>query len=358
MRARRNIEVGQRNPTESGHGSFGRPAQKPAPKTRPGLGRKARFAFGSVLVLAFFGSIGWILLGWPLPMRLWVALVLAAGLSFAGLILLFIPKELPPSVTRALAGGSGVIVLIAAVMAVQGADSPSTGNGGQAAPQTSGRRVPGSTPGMEESRPSGEPDPLITTTDFDLELCENFTIPESLVPSLPKKDTGFDPEWIYKNGGASTYGFELTVEGKTDTAVVLRRFRVVDLKRKPVAANPVNVESCGPSGGAVTVRQFDVNFRDPIKFTSVPHQDPITGEEVPAVDFPFKVSNNDPEVFLIEPTGATCFCEWRLAIDWTSGGRTGTTVVDRGFGPIVSDPNHDGRPLIYFENGDWHKQNN
>ena len=38
-------------------------------------------------------------------MRLWVALVLAAGLSFAGLILLFIPKELPPNVKRALAGG-------------------------------------------------------------------------------------------------------------------------------------------------------------------------------------------------------------------------------------------------------------
>jgi hypothetical protein len=78
----------------------------------------------------------------------------------------------------------------------------------------------------------------------------------------------------------------------------------------------------------------------------------VTGDDVPAVNFPFKVSNNHPEVLLIEPTGAARFCEWRLAIDWTSGGRTGTTVVDRGFGPIISDPNHDGWPLIYFENGD------
>jgi hypothetical protein len=106
------------------------------------------------------------------------------------------------------------------------------------------------------------------------------------------------------------------------------------------------------------VRQFNVNFSDPVKFTPVPGQDPGTGEDVPAVDFPFKVSNNDPEVFLIEPIGPTCFCEWRLAIDWTNGGRSGTTVVDRGFGPILSDPHHDGRPLIYFESGDWHKQNN
>ena len=325
-------------------------SKKPAPKTRPGLGRKARFALGSALALAFVASIGWILLGWPLPMRLWVALVLAAGLSFAGLILLFIPKELPPNVTRALAGGTGLILLIAAVMAVQGADSPSAGVGGQATPQTPGTGVPGSTPARE-------PDPLITSTDFDLELCENFTIPESLVPALPKKDTGFDPKWIYEHGGASIYGFRLTVEGKTGSAVVLNRFRVIDIKRKAPPADAVQIQPCGPAGGAVILRQIDVNLGDPVKVTSIPYEDPITGDEVPAVNFPFKVSNNDPEVFLIEPTGATCFCEWRLAIDWTSGGRTGTTVVDRGFGPIISDPNHDGRPLIYFENGDWRKRN-
>jgi hypothetical protein len=162
--------------------------RSPVPKSLhlrrdPGLAARRGSPLGSALALAFVASIGWILLGWPLPMRLWVAVVLAAGLSFAGLILLFIPKELPPNVTRALAGGTGVILLIAAVMAVQGADSPSAGVGGQATPQTPGTAVPGSTPARE-------PDPLITSTDFDLELCENFTIPESLVPALPKKDTG------------------------------------------------------------------------------------------------------------------------------------------------------------------------
>jgi hypothetical protein len=252
-----------------------------APKTQPGLGRKARFALGSVLALAFSGSIGWILLGWPLPMRLWVALVLAAGLSFAGLILIFIPKELPSNVTRALAGGTGVILLIAAVMAVQGADSPSAGDGGQTAPQTSGPVVPGSTPAIEESRPSGEPDPLITTADFDLELCENFTIPESLVPALPKKYTDFDPKWIYEHGGASIYGFRLTVEGKTDSAVVLNRFRVIDIKRKAPPADAVHLQPCGPAGGSVILRQVDVNLGDPVKVTSVPYEDPITATKCP-----------------------------------------------------------------------------
>jgi hypothetical protein len=292
-------------------------------------------------------------------MRLWIALALLAGCSLFLFIALFVTKNLPPNVARGLAAGTGLIVLIATVMAVQGTTGgPVTSNGRQVAPQTSAPGAPTSTPPLTESRPSGESDPLITTADFDTVKCEDFTIPESLVSSLPKKDTGFDPKWIYEQGGATTYGFELTVEGKTDTAVVIKRFRVIDLRKKSVPPDAVHLESCGPAGGAVTVRQFDVNLSDPAKFTPVSGQDPITGEDVPAVDFPFKVSNNDPEVFLIEPTGPTCFCEWRLAIDWTSGGRAGTTIVDRGFGPIRSDPTHDGRPLIYFEDGDWHKQSN
>lgn len=307
-------------------------------------------------MVALFGSILWIVLGWPLPTRLWIALALAAGCSFFGVIALFVRKDLPDYITRALAGGTGLILLIAAVMAVQGAESPITSTGGQAGPETSGPGAPASTPA--QTRPSTEADPLVTTLDFDLELCENYVVPESLVPSLPKKNTGFDPKWIYQNGGATHYGFELTVQGKTSTAVVVKRFRVVNLKRNPVPPDPVHVESCGPSGGAVTVRQFDVSLSDPAKFTPVPGQDPVTGEDVPAVDFPFKVTENDPEVFLLTATGTTCFCEWRLAIDWTSGGRTGTTVIDRGFGPIKSDVNvnNDPRPLYYFENGKWQKE--
>lgn len=329
------------------------------PKRRFVPARWARSVVQAVLVLVLAGSILWIWFGWPLPMRLWIALALLAGCSLFLFIALFVTKDLPPNLTRGLAAGTGLIVLIATVMAVQGTTGgTATSNGGQAARKASGPGAPASTPPLTESRPSSGPDPLITTTDFDIESCENFTIPESLVPSLPKKDTGFDPKWIYEHGGASIYGFELTVEGKTDGAVVLKRFRVIDLRKKSVPPNAVHLMSCGPAGGAVTVRQFNVNFSDPVKFTPVPGQDPGTGEDVPAVDFPFKVSNNDPEVFLIEPIGPTCFCEWRLAIDWTNGGRSGTTVVDRGFGPILSDPHHDGRPLIYFENGDWHKQNN
>ena len=240
-------------------------------------------------------------------------------------------------------------------MAVHGADNPITSTGGQAAPETSGHGAPASTPA--QTKPSTEADPLVTTLDFDKDLCENYIVPESLVPSLPKKDTGLDPKWIYENGGATDYGFELTVQGKTSTAVVLKRFRVVNLKRDPVPPNPVQILSCGGGGGAVTVRQFDVNLSDPVKFTPVPDEDPGTGEEVPALDFPFKVTENDPEVFLLAATGTTCFCEWRLAIDWTSGGRSGTTVIDRGFGPIKSDVNvkDDPRPFYEFWDGKWQK---
>ena len=54
----------------------------PAPHiTRPR--RPLRLLFGMVLVLAFLGSVGWILLTWPVPLVLLVALVVVAALSAA-----------------------------------------------------------------------------------------------------------------------------------------------------------------------------------------------------------------------------------------------------------------------------------
>jgi len=208
---------------------------------------------------------------------------------------------------------------------------------------------------VSEPQPSAEPDPLIATVDFDMGECENYTIPKSLVKSLPKQNTGFDAEKIYEQGGATHGALQLTVEG-TGNAVILRRLRVVELKRNSTPRNSVHILSCGPVGEPVTVRIFDVDMSDPVKVIPVPGHNPDTGEEVPPVNFPFKVSGSDPEVFLLGVTGVDCFCEWRLAIDWTSAGRSGTTVVDHGFGPIRSDVVEgfeDNRPIDGFEGGEW-----
>jgi hypothetical protein len=93
-------------------------------------------------------------------------------------------------------------------------------------------------------------------------------------------------------------------------------------------------------GGSVAPRYFEVNMGNPAKIT--PRPAPFADEEgkrQPAIKFPIKlkVSNSDLELLVLKVTGPDCFCEWRLAIDWTSSGRSGTTIVDHGFAKIRSD---------------------
>jgi hypothetical protein len=180
---------------------------------------------------------------------------------------------------------------------------------------------------------------------FD-EPCEDFAVPKSFVPSLPKPDPGYDSglgaRWVYDHGGATAGGspVSITVQGKTRDAVLIRRLRIVDLERMPAPSNAVHVLTCGPVGGSVAPRYFEVNMGEPAKIT--PRPAPFADEEgkiQPAIKFPIKlkVSNSDLELLVLKVTGPDCFCEWRLAIDWTSGGRSGTTIVDHGFAKIRSD---------------------
>jgi hypothetical protein len=99
-----------------------------------------------------------------------------------------------------------------------------------------------------------------------------------------------------------------------------------------------------------------VNLGHPPKIIARPSPDIINGRHEPAVKLPIKVkvSDIDPEVYVFRVTGPDCFCEWKLAIDWTNGGRSGTTLVDHGFGKIRSDTkSYNERPLYTIVDGEW-----
>jgi hypothetical protein len=330
------------------------------PETKPGsaLPSWARIAVGALLGLALLVSIGWIVLGWPLPVRLWILLAVVAGSSLTGLVALFI-REVHPRLRQGLVAGSTLIAVLAAMMAVpalQGAAAPATGKGGQETPG------PSESPTLAASQPSTEPDPLTASLSFD-EPCEDFSVPKSLIPSLPKPDPGYDSgldaRWVYDHGGATAGGspVSITVQGKTEDAVLIRHLRIVDLKRNPAPSNAVYVLKCGPVGGDAGPRYFEVNMSDPAKIT--PRPAPYANEDgkrQPAIKFPIKlkVSNSDLELLVFKVTGPDCFCEWRLAIDWTSGGRSGTTIIDHGFAKIRSDTRQNTqRPVFTPGDGKW-----
>ena len=130
--------------------------------------------------------------------------------------------------------------------------------------------------------------------------------------------------WAQEHGGvdADMTAVDVIVEGDTPYPVVLTGL-TVDVVERSVPAQGVHVVPFG--GGPVSVRFFEVVLdKNPPAVTSVPPEfDPG-----PAVDFPYRVSQAEPEVFYINAYALRCDCSWRATLDWVYQGKRGTTVID------------------------------
>ncbi|MEU6144036.1 helix-turn-helix transcriptional regulator [Streptomyces sp. NPDC047081] len=120
---------------------------------------------------------------------------------------------------------------------------------------------------------------------------------------------------------------QISVQGKSSTAVVLEALRVrVASKGTPVKGTTYDMaQGCG---GGLGPRYFDVNLdmNRPIA-RAVPGAD-ANGNRAPAVQFPYRVSAQNPEVLLVTATTEMYDCGWYLELDWSSQGRTGTVRID------------------------------
>ncbi|MER6469667.1 helix-turn-helix domain-containing protein [Streptomyces collinus] len=119
---------------------------------------------------------------------------------------------------------------------------------------------------------------------------------------------------------------EISVQGKSSTAVVLTALRVRIVSRgNPVTGNAYAMgQGCGSD---LPPRNFSVNLDvdRPIAHAR-PGND--SGKLVPAVQFPYRVSAEDPEVLQVTATTEAYDCNWYLELDWSSQGRTGTVRID------------------------------
>ncbi|MER6164398.1 helix-turn-helix domain-containing protein [Streptomyces violaceorubidus] len=125
---------------------------------------------------------------------------------------------------------------------------------------------------------------------------------------------------------------QLSVQGRSDTAVVLEALRVRVVGRTAPAEGNAYAMDQG-CGGSITPRYFAVDLdKDRPIARAVAGND--SGTPIPAVRMPYRVSAKDPEVLLVTAGTSTCDCRWYLELDWSSQGRTGTVRVD-----------DDGRPF-------------
>ncbi|MFD4712807.1 helix-turn-helix domain-containing protein [Streptomyces sp. NPDC058430] len=207
-----------------------------------------------------------------------------------------------------------------------GTASPSPGRKHKpsAGPSRSGAPA-GAEPGTPSAPAAGEGTgtPLtVATTPYVYEspCSQHFLIdrPPAEVPPPPLEQDA--PNWVGAIGAVASgeQFIKLTVQGTGNDTVVLEDLDVRVMKSGPPLA--WNDYSMGVGcGGGVGTKSFGVDLDAPRPVSA-----PRNGQR----DFPYKVSESDPEVFYIKANTKAHDVSWVLELKWSSGTRHGVLKVD------------------------------
>ncbi|MEU9352358.1 helix-turn-helix transcriptional regulator [Streptomyces griseoloalbus] len=208
------------------------------------------------------------------------------------------------------------------------------------------------TPTSGASSPSapaeGSGVPLTVRTDpyFWVDPCsQRYLIdrpPSEVHPPPPEQDA---PAWAGRFGAVASgeQSVRLTVQGTGADTVVVEGLTVrVAGKRSPLAWNDFAMAYPGVGcGGDVPARSFTVALD-----AARPLVTPASGHR----DFPFKVSESDPEVYYVNADASAYDVSWYLELKWSSGTRSGTLKLDDRGRPFRTSGNN-GRAAYEFPLG-------
>ncbi|MCX4858641.1 transcriptional regulator [Streptomyces canus] len=156
--------------------------------------------------------------------------------------------------------------------------------------------------------------------------------PEQVGPPATEENA---PRWSAAYGAVASgeQRVALTVQGTGEDTVVLNSLHVrVLAKGAPLAWNDYSMGvGCG---GGVGTKSFDVDLDDGSPTVTVKN-----GQR----DFPYKVSESDPEVFYVSAHTKAHDVRWDLSLDWSSGDRSGTVHLDNAGRPFRTSADA-GRP--------------
>ncbi|WP_459751849.1 helix-turn-helix domain-containing protein [Streptomyces sennicomposti] len=301
------------------------------------------------------------------------------------------PAAVPPKRRRrtALLAGAGVVAVAAATALVVnlvpgGADRSDDGRAAAAAVTASrssatdgGGRSAGTADGTSSASPSpsgasASPSPSRTTSAaprsplspsggaarpgagsgaapltvgttpyyWDLPCEQSFLVdrsPRNVLPPPPQQDV---VGWVasMEAVAADNQMVVLTVQGTDARTVVLKALHVRIVSSGPRLTWNKYAMGDGCGGGADT-KSFDVSLD-----LGNPLAQPIAGQR----NFPYKVSESDPEVFYVNGHTSGHDVRWYLELDWSSGDRHGTLRIDdhgKPFRTSGSGPAYYASPL-------------
>ncbi|MEU1184309.1 helix-turn-helix transcriptional regulator [Streptomyces sp. NPDC005820] len=224
--------------------------------------------------------------------------------------------------------------------------SPSASGGGS--PTASVSASPSGGAGAAAAQDTGAEDgataPTVAVNPYKWEgpCSQHYLIdrkPEQVPPPPSEPDAR---GWVTALGGvaAGEQMLALTVQGTGKATVVLDALhvRVVE-KSAPLAWNDFTMGvGCG---GGVRTAAFGVDLD-----AGRPAPSPQAGQH----DFPYKVSESDPEVFYVFADARAHNVSWYLELDWSSGDRQGTLRIDDHGNPFRTTGNV-GRPAYDYPLG-------
>jgi transcriptional regulator with XRE-family HTH domain len=186
--------------------------------------------------------------------------------------------------------------------------------------------------------------PAVATNPYKWDgPCSQHYLVNRKAEQVPPPPTESDARgWVTALGGVpgGEQMVALTVQGTGKATVVLEALHVrVVGKSAPLAWNDYAMGvGCG---GGVETASFHVDL-DAGR--------PVTTPKAGQRDFPYKVSESDPEVFYLFADAQAHDVSWYLELDWSSGNRHGTVRIDDK-GKAFRTSGNTGRPAYDYPLG-------
>ncbi|MFJ8537240.1 helix-turn-helix domain-containing protein [Streptomyces sp. NPDC093591] len=198
--------------------------------------------------------------------------------------------------------------------------------------------------GQNSAEPTGDSAAVPLTVGvrpyvYDSPCSQHFLVdsePEHVGPPAGEQDA---QRWSEAYGAISSneQRIALTVQGTGKETVVLEalHLRVIS-KGAPPGWNEYAMGS--GCGGGVQTRSFDADLDKGSPTLTV-----ANGQR----DFPYKVSESDPEVYYVTVHTKAYDVRWDLSLDWSSGSRSGTVRIDNDGTPFHTSAKVGGTAYIY-----------